>query len=146
MTKKSTTKVVPVASPLLGRSKEAGCKIVIADKAANRTREGSKNELFFSIIFESKTTDAAVAQIREHMDKPWDVIRMAVKRGYIRLEPVAAKGAAPKAAVKDTPVKEAPAKKTARKSRTAGRRAADKVTGAIVAAVQKVAPATEAVL
>lgn len=102
-------KKAEVVHPLTGRSKEAGCKIVILDKSADKTREGSKNALFFKIISESKTTDEAVVEIRKYMDKPWDVIRMAVARGFIELAPQGSKEkAVPKA--KPAPIKEKSAK------------------------------------
>ena len=146
---KAAAKAVAEAHPLLGRSKEAGCKIVILDKAADRTRDGSKNAMFFQYITDSKTTDEAVVKIRAHMSKPWDVIRMAVARGYIKLEPT---DGSKKAATKPAPAKPAPAKpapKTAakvkaeketkpvgeKKKRAAGRRASDEAARAVAAQV-----------
>lgn len=131
--------------PLTGRSKEAGMKIKVIDKTANRTREGSNNAEFFAILNQSKTTDEAVEKIRTKNSKPWDIVRMAVARGYITLEPASgtAKKAAPtKAAAKKAPAK--PAKDGDKKAsakkrvRTVGRRAADqkKVVAEAPAAVQ----------
>lgn len=130
--------------PLLGRSKEAGHKIVVLAKPQAVTREGSRTEMFFTFITGSKTTDAAVEKIRAYTDKPWDVIRAAVQRGLIELEPRADKtkaavkqAAAPKAtkAMASKTAKVAKPKATkpvavkptkAKKPRSAGRRAVDK--------------------
>lgn len=162
---KSTKAVAAPVHPLTGRSKEAGMKIVVADKSANRTREGSKNELFFQILEASKTTDDAVVKIREHMNKPWDIVRMAVARGYIRLEPIAGRAGKAKAEPKTAPARKSGAKPLdvaksasrkraakpaeakadeaqaarAPKTRTGGRRKADKVKEEAVVEVASLA-------
>lgn len=136
-------------------SKESGLKINPTGKELS-TRDGSLSQAFLVDILASKTTDEAVAKIRPLNDKPWDIVRSAVARGYITLSTpdgkVHSRDKLPrgKAAVKAAPArrdraavskksfidmkpKTKPAKVVA--PRSPGRRVADKLVGKVVKAV-----------
>ncbi len=97
------------ANTTIGRSKEAGRELVKLTEVPATMRPGSRNADFFTLILKSATSDEAAEKIRKAgMDKPWDVVRLAVMRGMVKLGkkvPVAegAAKSAPKAKTKAAP-------------------------------------------
>lgn len=70
-----------------GRSKESGHALVHLMSAVPATmREGSANAKYFGVMLKSATSDEAANKIRNMgHDKPWDIVRLAVTRGMVKL-------------------------------------------------------------
>jgi hypothetical protein len=65
-------------------SKELGKKITVLNKNP-KARAGSNLEKMYGVLITCKTTDEAGEKLRAMTDKPWDVVRMAVKKEIIKV-------------------------------------------------------------